>query len=142
MGIDIHFHSEIKVNGVWHHYGANDVPRFYGLFAKLAGVRPFKGIEPIVPPRGMPVDPTLVTRLDYELSGADGHHHTWFGPEEIIALEDWFRDFAESDLGCDFEDVFGYLFGNTWGGRFRYPSRAVEYPFDDVRFILWFEGGL
>lgn len=62
MGCDIHLHTEVKINGVWHHMGAPSVPRNYRLFAKMAGVR---GIEtPIAEPRGLPGDATLLTRRD------------------------------------------------------------------------------
>jgi len=39
MGCDIHWHSEVKVDGVWHHHSNPRISRDYWLFALLAGVR-------------------------------------------------------------------------------------------------------
>lgn len=38
MGCDIHLHSEVMVDGVWHHHAKGQVERNYRLFAKMANV--------------------------------------------------------------------------------------------------------
>ena len=135
MGCDIHLHTEVKIDGVWHHMGAPSVPRSYRLFAKMAGVR---GAEaPIAEPRGLPDDATPLTRLDFARWGRGAHTPSWLGAAEIAELQDWLRDscdqvWPERDLG------WGYLFGNSWGGFFRYPESRPE-GLEDVRFVFWFD---
>lgn len=138
MGCDIHFHSEVKVNGKWECYGSNDIKRSYLLFSKMAGVR---GSEnPISLPKGMPSDLSAISELDYNLWGADGHSHSWLDAGEIEELAHWMR---ETEKGSPhnyfrFEDIFGYLFGNTWGGFSKYPEDRPK-GIEDVRFVFWFD---
>lgn len=128
MGCDIHLHTEIKIAGVWHHYGAPDVPRDYELFGKMAGVR---GDErAIIIPRGVPANLSLVTAIDAQTWRTDGHSWSWFGPKEISELEQWWRE-KKKDY---FEDNFGYLFGNGWT-HFGGPKSPIQ----DVRWIFWFD---
>ncbi len=140
MGCDIHLHTEIKVNGKWEHYGNPNVPRNYSLFAKMAGVRGEQ--DPIVAPRGMPIEASVITELDYERWYGDGHSHSWLNAEEISELCDWYEEYRKN-IGCDFmacssSRIFGYLFGNYWSGFFKYPEDRTP-RVEDIRFVFWFD---
>jgi hypothetical protein len=147
MGCDIHLHQEVKIDGVWHHYGMPHVDRNYELFTKLAGVRNYyeregKRIVPFAKPRGIPKDATELTKCDYKRWGSDGHSHSFITAEEIAKLEDW----VEKDRKWEgkhgpmwwMEDTFGYLFGNSWAGFVKYPSDRPK-GLEDVRFVFWFD---
>lgn len=59
MGCDIHLFIEYKTEGFdrWSPFGGKINPgRYYGLFAKFAGVRNYYGIKAISEPRGLPED--------------------------------------------------------------------------------------
>ena len=87
MGCDIHVHTEVKIDGVWHHYGNPWVARNYALFGLMAGVRDGEQ-EPIVQPRGLPANATELTVFCARKWGNDGHSHSWLGADEIEALAD------------------------------------------------------
>ena len=133
MGCDIHLHTEIKVDGVWHHVATANFERNYALFNFLAGVR---GDGPgIAPCRGVPEDASLVTRMDCDHWGADGHSHSFLHSYEIPVVEDWLKDTAD-DLWP--ERQWGYFFGNSWGGFVKYPHKRPT-GVEDVRFVFWFD---
>lgn len=149
MGCDIHLHTEVKIDGAWHRYGVPNVQRSYAVFAKMAGVRNLTGPDRIVPiaePRGLPSDATFMTKFDYNRWGTDAHSASWLGAEEIAQL----TEFIDEELGlrgergkywwC--EDNFGYFFGNTWGGFWKYRNRensGTPKGVEDVRFVFWFD---
>ena len=93
MPCDIHAMIEVKIPGAdgWNAVcqGALYVPQDYALFAYLAGVRAFDGIEPLVPPRGFPEDKAEKISPDAEREHtrwADFAHDTgWLTPQEWIA---------------------------------------------------------
>lgn len=139
MGCDIHLHQEVKINGVWHHYGHPDIDRDYPLFSKMAGVRPQPGIDPISPPRGLPDDVTVLTRLDSD--DWCGYSHSWLSAEEIATLFAYAANEIWQTAGW-FHTQFGELFDCNWGDFWRYQGqdhgellRAIE----DVRFVFWFD---
>lgn len=150
MGCDIHIHSEIKLAGTWHHYSLPEPARNYELFALMAGVRADDGSpDPICMPRGLPNDITTPTRLAAKWIGPDGHTHSWFGPEEIVALHNGCKEhdiklrhawnFGNPLPDYKLSTAFGYLFGNTWvtwaeGEREDYPP-GIE----DIRWVFWFD---
>lgn len=136
MGCDIHLHIEVKINGVWHHYGAPNVARDYKLFERIAGVRG-KVEKAISAPRGMPSDATVLTQFDNERGGCDWHSHSWLGAREIALLEDWlFENVKRSDL--EHYILHSYLFGNSFAAVHQYPTRR-EKGVEDVRFVFWFD---
>jgi hypothetical protein len=149
MGCDIHLHTEVKINGVWHHYGAPCVDRNYRVFAKMADVRnSYSEIEPIAQPRGIPGDATEMTKFDCERWGRDGHSHSWLSAEEIAILYHFINDelrlkgWRVPEAGWWPEDNFGYFFGNTWGGFWEYRDHAnsgTPKGVEDVRFVFWFD---
>jgi hypothetical protein len=136
MGCDIHLHTEVKIDGVWHHYSAPNVDRNYSLFWKMAGVRGrgTDDFEPIARPRCLPADVTAITRID--ASRMDGHSHSWLSAAEIQQLEDWVESRGWDRDHCWFTKNWGRLFGGSYSGFTKYPNdRCV----DDVRFVFWFD---
>jgi hypothetical protein len=136
MGCDIHIHSEIKVNGVWHHYAQPDVGRNYDLFAKMAGVRNYN-IQPIDQPRGLPEDATFTTKFDFERWGSDVHSASWLNSEEIVELFKWLREGDDHHVG-----QFGWFFGNHFDDWSKYPTDfqyLKDRGLEDFRFIFWFD---
>jgi len=140
MGCDIHLHEEVKIEGEWHHYGAPSMPRHYDLFGKMAGVRGEE--DPIVEPRGMPEDATLLTRMDFERYGSSKHDASWLGPEEIAKLYDWMHENVVTE---EFEfpehRYFDYCFGSTFAGFHEYGTRGTSIPeaVENVRFVFFFD---
>lgn len=130
MGCDIHMHQEVKIKGEWYHLNQPYVDRNYSLFGVMAGVC---GCGPaIVEPRGVPDNITILTRVDLDAYGTDAHTLSWFGLEEIKALEDWW---VKTSSRFDFYTTFGYLFHNGWNWNETTNRRGVE----DVRWIFWFD---
>lgn len=132
MGCDIHLHIEISATGQWHHWATPSVARNYDLFGKMAGVR--SDIEPIASPRGLPIDTTIPTRLDYERMKEDAHTASWLNKDEIEELSRWLTaTYAPYDLAFDLEHVIlhTYLFGNS--------ITDMAHGVDDVRFVFWFD---
>lgn len=109
MGCDIHFHVEHRNKyGEWtevykpehrkigdnfeyteNYYGYSD--RHYDLFGILAGVRVY-GCEPIVEPRGIPVDVSRGVKADFEDWGSDAHTPSWLTLREVLDF-DWSKNF-------------------------------------------------
>lgn len=142
MGCDIHAHTEVKINGVWHHYGTPNISRSYDLFARMAGVRNTSdAIEPISKPRGIPEDATFITKFDNERWDTDGHSHSWLNSEELAELVEWYdakkKEWNPNEWFSWERHGLGYLFGNGWNVR-KYPE---DYPkgVEDARIIFWFD---
>lgn len=136
MGCDIHMHTEIKVDGVWHHYSHPKIAPLYRLFAKLANVRNEYGIAPIAPLRGLPEDVTFTTKVDAELWGDGKHHCSWITGEELSEVVRWFDALYEQENGRNFmleHKYLGYLFGNDWA------SKPPIQGFEAVRAVFWFD---
>jgi len=128
MGCDIHFFTEIKINGQWHTHSVPHINRDYNLFGKMAGVR---GIgPPIVQPKGMPDNPALITRLYADYWEGDAHNASWFDKDEIKQLEEWIEK-EYSLISAEF-DRWGFLFGNSY-------SYSGDDEVEDVRFVFWFD---
>lgn len=144
MGCDIHVHIEIRYEGKWEHYATPRVSRYYSLFGVMAGVR---GDEsPIVEPKGIPNDLSIVTKLDWQRYGSDAHTPSWFNEEEIDKLSDWLKTqtIGKGDYlhQPDLEwDILGtYLFGNSLTAFKHYDD--VDYVpkgIDAVRLVFWFD---
>ena len=165
MGCDIHLHTEIKVNGVWHHYSHPRIQRDYRLFAKMAGVRNYEDfrITPVTEPRGLPADLSFTTKFDSDLWDADAHSHSWLSGKELGEVFRWYEELVieasqESENPKSWYSVehefFGYLFGNDWGSQVcdhedcgKHPAlaracrieREVQPDVEDVRAIFWFD---
>ena len=137
MGCDIHVHTEVKIDGVWHHWGHPNIGRMYALFGKMAGVRSSE-FEPIAEPRGLPLDATFMTMFDYHRMEGDAHTASWLGGAEIEQLGEWWEKHRDEHGKHPFiESEFGYLFSNGWNVQ-RYPN---DYPkgVEDARWVFWFD---
>ena len=130
MGCDIHLHTEVKIDGIWHHYGSPHIRRSYALFSKIADVRNC-GDEPnpLTPHPGLPSDATELTKLSRLLE--DGDCEGWIDTRQIKELAKWFEDKNPYDP-WGLEGVFDFVFQNGWAGI---PNENVE----DARFIFWFD---
>lgn len=138
MGCDIHLHTEVKLNGCWEHYGCPDIPRTYGLFAKMAGVRNHNETIPIAPLRGLPADATAVTRFDAEKWVDAAHSTSWLNAVEICELNVWLEEKLGDESWRLELDFWGYLFGNGWHDFRRFPDDRPA-GLDDIRFVFWFD---
>lgn len=141
MGCDIHLHTEVKINGTWHHYGIPNVDRNYTLFAKMAGVRNNGEVEPIAEPRGLPPDVTGLTQFDSDHWNGDGHSHSYLLANEIVQLKEWIEGERDrlSDRSTWWQSrMFGYLFGNDWTDFMQYPTDRPK-GLEDIRFVFWFD---
>lgn len=142
MGCDIHVHTEIKIDGKWEHLGHPSISRWYTLFAKMAGVRndlkeSKNYIEPISPPRGLPLDCSFITKYDYHRCIKDWHSVSWLRAGEIDELEDFILKFKKERGLSDYwyiEKDFGYIFGSGWNID-KYPIENIE----DARWVFWFD---
>jgi hypothetical protein len=142
MGCDIHAHTEVKINGVWHHYSTLHIRASYALFSRMANVRndmPGRGhIDPISEPRGLPEDISFITKFDNDLWGTDGHSNSWLSGAEMEGLEAWWQAQSWAKSSATFVyDTFGYLFGNGWYVS-EYPDDHPE-GVEDARVVFWFD---
>lgn len=138
MGCDIHVHVEIKVKDKWEHYNIPQVRRYYKLFGLLAGVRDPEQV-PIVQPRGVPNDISLVTKLCLENRDGDYHTASWLTCEEIEKVQQTVESWTPTGAA---EEVFGYIFGNTLYSHLEYESSKAsldEAGISDVRVVFWFD---
>jgi len=161
MGCDIHAHLEIKlvpkdfreqVKGAlnqtsgWYYYSPITIHRNYHLFALMADVRNNGSISPIADPKGMPEDASLITRMNKDGWGVDGHSHSWLGIDELVILEEYCRKHKIKSWGSyriaddhDYEPFLNvFLFGNYIQELKTYPE---HYPaeLEDVRLVFWFD---
>lgn len=146
MGRSIHFHSEVKINGVWHHHSEHHIKRHYALFAKMANVRNYKNkIKPISNPKGLPTDISFLTKLSSDSLGSDGHSHSWLNSEEISELHKFIVDEDNSSMwfgidGWEFEhSYFPYFLGNHLNSFYDEPKHLRQYGVEDVRYVFWFD---
>ena len=137
MGCDIHFHSEVKIGGVWHHYEHRQIDRNYDLFAKMAGVRNERSIEPISMPKGFPEDATIVSVVHKNYWEDDGHSHSWLSAEEIKELYAWIKKHWGKHAIETYQE-FGYLFGIHWK-EFQANDPQVLNNLEDIRFVFFFD---
>jgi hypothetical protein len=137
MGCDIHFHSEVKINGAWHHYSSHKISRDYWLFSILAGVRNYCGVVPISMPRGLPSDISPVTSLDRQIWGSDGHSDSFITSSEIPLVEK--RWLSREDSRGGIRQV-GTCFGTDWADfHDRIDFDGHRKNIEDVRWVFWFD---
>lgn len=131
MGCDIHLHTEVKIEGRWHHYGHPHIERNYTLFAKMANVRNENGREPcpLVPHKGIPFDATDLTKISRRIE--EGDRDGWLDIEQICELVKWYER-THPDDAWGLEGLFDFVFCNGWAGI---PNDDVQ----DARFIFWFD---
>lgn len=102
----------------------------YAMFERICGVRG-EVEKAIAPPRGLPKDLSVITKIVRDYDGTDGHSDTWLTGAELQDLVDW----VEKNYDSMFQhERVGYLCGNT----FRIGDGSVAKEIEDVRFICWF----
>lgn len=141
MGCDIHAHSEVKINGKWHHLNALQISRDYNLFAKMADVRNgLPKIEPIAEPRGLPKGATRLTRFESARYGTDGHSHSWLSAAEVAELGEWMearhKERSSEYFYC--ESVLGYVLSSGWDAFTKYREDLPD-GVEDARLVFWFD---
>jgi hypothetical protein len=144
MGCDIHFHTEVKVDGTWHHHSNPKIERDYWLFALLANVRNYDDeVQPISDPRGLPSDVSVVTQIYREKDGVDGHSDTWIAANEMAEVCKKWNEKRVSGFGQGLHHQLGYLLGNYWGNFNELRSDEVDgkryQRIEDVRWVFWFD---
>lgn len=150
MGCDIHAHVELRYQGKWEHYAIPNIDRWYDLFGIMAGVR--REVTPIVEPKGVPEDMSVITRLDWELWAEDAHTASWFNEDELDELQKWLdRQKKQADkkgekyTGNQFDlesGVLGgtYMFGNSLTSFKHYNDiNYIPEGADAVRLVFWFD---
>jgi len=106
----------------------------------MAGVKnqPEWGIKPIALPRGLPMNPSTVTKIAYLRGKGYTHNHSWFGIKEIILTKKWLMENATTPSDAVFPSTsvkLGWLFGGTFNGFEKYQS---DYPREtqDIRRVF------
>lgn len=152
MGCDIHIYAEKK-------YGDEFVaiPNFepfgdrsYGVFAFLACVRNYSGVEPIAEARGLPADASNDVRTEYQQWEGNAHTPSWLLVSELASfdydatIED--RRYTQQigpnvyDGGATCEPGRGKIM--TWreflGGRFFSNLESLKALGAD-RVVFWFD---
>ena len=150
MGCDIHVHVELRYKGKWEHYASPSVDRWYALFGIMAGVR--SDTTPIVKPKGVPDDMSIITQLDWESWSGDAHTASWFNENEIDKLEEWLKaqkasaDAKKEEYAWDAYDLESgvlrgtYIFGHGLTSfRKRHDIGYIPKDVDAVRLVFWFD---
>lgn len=145
MGTDCKGHIEIKFAGEWHHYSVITLRRNYESFEWLHGLSPDEdddddALKPLCPPgRGLPKDVSAVTQLDFNYRYPDTHCPNWIQDQEIFEFLQ--RRCTHCRFSAFQDDDFGYLFGQSLDGWFRYPEDGpdIKKLVEGVRFVFWFD---
>ncbi len=139
MGCGIHAYLEIKVDDTWHHFSNINIRRNYEVFSRMAGVRSYRNSpEPIVEPRGLPEDISLVVALHRDFWESDGHTYSWLTLAEFVKI---IKELELDDISypkdCCWCRSFEYFFENSVSSFLHSPE---EYPrIQDVRLVFWFD---
>ena len=136
MGTDIHFHIEVKIDGVWHHYACPTINRNYAIFYIMAGVRESNSrnayLKTISEPKGLPDNITKITEIDVNEWDTDAHSTSWLSLTDIKMLED---ELNKLELDLEHDVLRCYFFGNAFSDLMGKPYDGIE----DIRFIFWFD---
>lgn len=123
MGCNIHGWIEVKQYNYWTAQTREPMDdRNYSLFAYLANVRNYTGIEPLSQPRGYPPNVAELTKKEIEEWSNDGHSHSWVSAEEIMSMPMLLHF---NDTWMDWLKIFK-TYVRTYGG-------------ENVRFVFWFD---
>lgn len=137
MGFQIEAHTEVKIDGVWHHYSTPSIDRNYDMFAYLGGEFDRKKHLSL---KGLPNDASVVTRITYEHHSHDAFDPSWLSSKEIA---EWAIAYPEISLLRRIERVgydpyqLGFLYGNSTEDFLKYRG---DYPAEneDIRIVYWF----
>lgn len=140
MGCCVHAHFEVKIDNKWEHYSIPNIKRHYKVFEKMAGVRGDIA-NAISPPKGLPNDISLITKIDSKCYDSNGHSHSWLSSTEFKQLYEYQKQHYILS-GMDWmkfdSEQYGYLFSN---GFESFESGAKGYPkeIQDFRLVFWFD---
>jgi hypothetical protein len=142
MGCDIHAHTEIKINGIWHHLSELRISRDYALFTRMANIRRYSDeIIAISDPRGLPEDLSFLTKFIRADYGIDGHSDSWLSAAEVANLGTWMEARHKEIKPTEHwycELVIGFIFGNSWNMFTQYPEK-LPLGVEDGRMVFWFD---
>ena len=137
MGCDVHCHFEVKIDGKWEHYSVPGIRRNYQLFEKMAGVRG-DITNAISPPKGLPDEISVITKIDVDYWNGDAHNHSWLSSTEFKELYVFHQKLAGKDwYNLDYEQ-YGFLFGNDFKS-FELESEGYPKEIEDFRLVFWFD---
>jgi hypothetical protein len=139
MGTDMVVHTEVMINGEWHHYGCPYIERNYALFAMMADVRNEDGEYEPLGFEIIELSETVMTDTTLRLIKLDENYDPAFGNiyrlnlPQIKELVKWYEStYPPSQKPHGLEGVFGYVIHNGWAGI---PNKQVQ----DARFIFYFD---
>ncbi len=135
MGCDCHAHFEVKIGNKWEHYSVPNIGRYYKVFEKMAGVRGDVN-NAIAPPKGLPDDISIITKIDANYWKGDAHTHSWLSSKEFNKLYKFHKLLIVDSWEIDKQ--YGYLFSNDFGS---FKPGAEGYPkkIQDFRLVFWFD---
>lgn len=143
MSASIYFHSEIKINGQWHHHSVHNIYSDLALFELLGYECDAYGIKPICDFKGFPKDASFMTKFYYDRRECEDV--SWLSSKEIEKMYEFIE--SEQDKmpsgrhGYFFKRwpsyFFDLLFGSSWGSFLKYPD-DYEKEIEDIRFVYWF----
>jgi hypothetical protein len=141
MGCNLHGYLEVMEYPETEKYkwfSVHNLPftRSYWFYAALAGVRNYIEINPISKPKGMPEDASIMSQIECEEDGGDGHSHSWLTATELLNYE-WNQKIKTSDsdetILCDsLHTHFKALLTEV-------AYLATQYGSDRVRMVFWFD---
>jgi hypothetical protein len=85
-------------------------------------------------PKGLPQDITYETEFDYQYVKADSFDMSWLSSAEVIDM----TDMITKQLKLNFNEVFGYFYGETLQS-FALNEQLIKMGLQDFRFIYWFK---
>ncbi len=137
MGCDVHAAFEVKINNKWEHYSIPNINRNYALFEKMAGVRGDVS-NAISPPKGLPDDISIVTKIDADWWNGDGHSHSWLSSSEYKEMYAFYKELIGPNWWQSDYERTNYLFGNGFDD---FAPGSEEYPkeLQDFRLVFWFD---
>jgi len=130
MGCDIHGVMEVDYFGDQTYWSGvvnlGVLDRYYGMFANLAGVRDYGEADPIAPDRGMPDNPSHMTKVAYEEWAEDAHSLTY------LTVDEFFK--------ADLLGIEDNKWMKGWKAVYEMAKALSEiYGNENVRLIIWFD---
>ena len=154
MGTHIISVAEVKLEDAWYRFTEIDVLDDYRLFAKMAGIRGDQlEIKPIVEPRGLPNDCSLLTKKRFD--SRDNYGHSFLSVAELAEAESFILQFYKLDGEVYRDRQFRNRFFDRLDGPFcgfgifysanyilktgtAWISEGLEVSKDDIRLVFCF----
>jgi len=106
--------------------------RNYVFYAVLAGVRNYCNVTPISFPKGMPQETGVMSRVEAEEDGPDGHTHSWLTYKELKDY-DWLQTPNDEFLLID--EIHTFFKALMHEMKFL----SGKYGEEGVRIVFWFD---